>query len=56
MGKRHEQAFQRNMNRQRSTYTLVIKLKPQQFGNNSIIGKDVDKGELSYTNDGSFNW
>lgn len=52
MGKRHERAFQRTMNKQRNTYTLVIKLKAHKLGNNSIVGKDVDKWELSYTNNG----
>lgn len=31
------------IDKERNTYTSVIKLKPQQSGSNSTVGKDVDK-------------
>lgn len=46
MGKRHVQAFQRekNMNRPGKKHIHIAnQRKLQQFGNNSTVGKDVDK-------------
>ena len=58
MGKRHQQTFHRGKNwvdKERNIYTFVNKLKPQQFGNNSTLGNDVNKWEVEYANDGSLN-
>lgn len=40
---RHFRGKKIRIDQERNTYTSLIKLKLQQFGNNSTVGKDVDK-------------